>query len=148
MVEKKIDLKQFTSEYKFVIPDEPTWEPKNIQLSCLLRIAAATELMAKNHIALQAERDSYEKWYNKEKAAKERAEKSLIAVKGHLTRKSKPAADLKKLFTTLSERLDAVKTELEPISDFTGSRAYYLQGQKRLLEDLLAVEATERATDQ
>lgn len=147
MADKKIDLKEYTSKYSFLIANESNFKPEDIQLSCLLRIAAATESMAKNHLALQADRDMYERWYKEEVVRRKKAENTSKTLKGHLTRKSKPATDLKKLLTTLSQRLDAVKTELGPISDFTGSRAHYLQGQKRLLEELLGFEATEQATE-
>ena len=62
--------------------------PSDTQIACgaLQRIADATEVMAKNHAALIAERDRYERWYKEAKAGAERLARSNSALRGTITR--------------------------------------------------------------
>ena len=62
-----------------------------LKVGCLQRIADATELMAKNHAALVADRDRFEKWYEEECAEAKRLRGTIRALQGHITRlKNKP----------------------------------------------------------
>lgn len=53
-----------------------------LQLGCLLRIADATELMAKNFIQLQNDRDMYKRWYDQEVAKNARLRRQVSAYVG------------------------------------------------------------------
>ena len=137
MATDKVSLKELTKRFDLTVDNEPSWNHEDAMLSCALRIADATEAMAKNHLALQADRDSYKRWHELEEARRKRAERSAISLKGQLTRKKKEAAIAKYVLNMIRSRLESVTKELEPVSDFTGSRPHYLQGQKALLEELL-----------
>jgi hypothetical protein len=66
----------------------------DIQLGCLLRIADATELMAKRHTELIAERDRYERYYRQEQDRVIKTEARLRGTRGALTRAQRRIADL------------------------------------------------------
>lgn len=70
---------------------------EQIQLGAILRIADATEAMAKNHVQLITQRDMYERWYNNEKTSHSTTKRTLIATKGHLTRAQNQIKELKSL---------------------------------------------------
>lgn len=57
-----------------------------VNMACLQRIAAATELMAKNHAILLDERDRYFRWYKEEQSKKEALERSNRSLRGTITR--------------------------------------------------------------
>ena len=64
---------------------------EKIQLGALLRIADASEAMAKHHVALQRDLDYYKRLANERAKTIEYLSKSRAAIKGHLTRlKAKP----------------------------------------------------------
>ena len=54
------------------------------QINCgaILRIADATELMAKNHAQLVAERDRFERWYQHEKTQLSSERRRTAALRG------------------------------------------------------------------
>jgi len=52
----------------------------------LMRIAEATEAMAKSHIQLIEERDRYERWYKQQAAEVYRLSNSNRALRGHMKR--------------------------------------------------------------
>lgn len=60
-----------------------------IQLGCLQRIADATELMAKNHDQLVADRDRYQRWYDQQRERSLRLERSNAALRGVITKMKK-----------------------------------------------------------
>jgi len=57
----------------------------------LQRIADATELMAKNYLQLQTDRELYKRWYNESKAQKEKLYRQISALKGVITKLKKRA---------------------------------------------------------
>lgn len=57
-----------------------------LALGALQRIADATEVMAKNYVALQAEKERYERWYKVERAKNERLIRSNNALRGYIKR--------------------------------------------------------------
>jgi hypothetical protein len=57
-----------------------------IQHGAILRIADATEAMAKNHVQLQAERDRLQRWYDQERDRAAKLERSNAALRGQITR--------------------------------------------------------------
>ena len=59
---------------------------REIEIGCLQRIADATELMAKNYVALQNDRDMYERWYEEKREQYQRAKRRIAALKGYITR--------------------------------------------------------------
>lgn len=67
-----------------------------IKLGALLRIADATELIAKEHARLIRDRDQYKRWHDEERAAKEILERRINALKGVITkmkRRRAPASE-------------------------------------------------------
>lgn len=70
------------------------------QINCgaLLRIADATELMAKRHTDLINQRDQYERWYKQEQAENATLRRQVNAYKGQAKR-------LRTTVATLRERL-------------------------------------------
>lgn len=63
----------------------------SIKLGALQRIADATEMMAKNHVRLVADRDMYEKMYRQQVATTERLSRQVSALRGVITRLKKAA---------------------------------------------------------
>ena len=64
-----------------------TWQ--EVRDGCLMRIADATELMAKNHAQLISERDRYERWYRQEKDSAKALRRTIAGLKGAITRLKK-----------------------------------------------------------
>ena len=62
---------------------------EQINAGSLLRIADATELMAKNHAALVDERDRYLRWYTQEVANGKRLHATIRGLRGTITRMKK-----------------------------------------------------------
>lgn len=58
----------------------------DIKLGCILRIADATEAMAKNHVALQRELDYLSNRVKEKDATIERISRSNAALRGTITR--------------------------------------------------------------
>lgn len=59
---------------------------EQLMLGATLRIADATELMAKNVVQLQDDRDRYKRWHGEEKALRQSAERRITALRGVITR--------------------------------------------------------------
>jgi predicted nuclease with TOPRIM domain len=59
---------------------------EQITLGAMLRIADATELMAKNFQEMQTDRDMYKRWYNEECERNNFLIKRNRALRGHITR--------------------------------------------------------------
>ncbi len=84
------NLKSYSKEYEFGLSGNSR---EDIESSCLMRIADATELMAQNYLLLLDKVDSQKKladkyyaWYAKEQAEKEALKRSIIAHKANYTR--------------------------------------------------------------
>lgn len=79
------NIKNLTKSGDWQTPaDKPSH--KDLELSCLMRIADATETIAQNYNNLLAERDRYKKWFYEEQAAKGILIKKVSALKGVITR--------------------------------------------------------------
>lgn len=76
-----------------------SWQPvdnrqvtnEEIKIGALQRIADATEVMAQNHIKLQAERDQYKRWYEHEQKSSQRMARRIAALQGVITKLKKKA---------------------------------------------------------
>ncbi len=64
---------------------------EHIKLGCLQRIADATESMAKGHIALANDRDTYKRWWIEEREKLKKRDRTIIALRGALTKAKKRA---------------------------------------------------------
>ncbi len=60
-----------------------------LKLGAILRIADATEVMAKDHQLLIDERDDYQRWYKDEQRKAERLRKQIAGLRGYITRLKK-----------------------------------------------------------
>lgn len=58
----------------------------HINCGSLLRIADATELMAKNYQELINDRDRFKRWYNDEQTRRYRLERRIASLRGVITR--------------------------------------------------------------
>ncbi|MEF3068106.1 hypothetical protein, partial [Pandoraea apista] len=65
----------------------PTLE--QINMGSLLRIADASEAMAKNHVQLQRDRDMYFNWYEREYEKRLKLERQINALRGVITKMKK-----------------------------------------------------------
>jgi len=63
--------------------------PKQVQLGCLLRIADAAELMAKNHADLVREHDYHKRHYANEQAISRHQARRIAALRGVITKMNK-----------------------------------------------------------
>jgi hypothetical protein len=61
-------------------------DTNELKLGALMRIADATEAMAKNYTALIAERDRLKQWYESEQRLRQRLERSNAALRGQITK--------------------------------------------------------------
>jgi hypothetical protein len=59
---------------------------EHINAGSLQRIADATELMAKNYLQLQSDRDLYKRWYNESSAQKAKLYRQISALRGVITK--------------------------------------------------------------
>lgn len=59
---------------------------EQLNLGAVLRIADATEAMAKNYNELIRERDNYKAWYLSERRDAAKLERSNATLRGHITR--------------------------------------------------------------
>jgi hypothetical protein len=59
---------------------------EQLNTGAILRIADATEAMAKNHVQLQSERDRLQRWYNEENQKAKKLERSNAALRGQITK--------------------------------------------------------------
>lgn len=66
-----------------------------LKIGCLLRIADATELMAKRHQELIEERDRYKGWYDVVARDREAVNRSNAALRGVITRLKRQLAKAK-----------------------------------------------------
>lgn len=62
---------------------------ENITLGCILRIADASELMAKNHKQLVDERDRYKKLYEEKRDTVHKRDRTIRGLRGALTREKR-----------------------------------------------------------
>lgn len=60
-----------------------------VQLGAVLRIADATEAMARNHTSLVEEKERYRRWYGEEQARNAKLWRRLNAMRGVITRLKK-----------------------------------------------------------
>lgn len=67
---------------------------EHINAGSLQRIADATEIMAKNYLQLQADRERYERFYKDERVKNGHLERSIRAYKAHNTRLRNKLASL------------------------------------------------------
>ncbi|MFA5849964.1 MAG: hypothetical protein WC833_08775 [Bacteroidales bacterium] len=76
--------------------DNATLSNEELQFGAILRIADATEAMAKNYVQMQGDLDYYKKGYKEQQAEIARLVKSNSAYKGHFRRlKSKTMEEQK-----------------------------------------------------
>lgn len=61
----------------------------DIRTGCLQRIADASELMAKNYLELQSNRDMYKRWYDQESARNAKLQRQVNAYRGIFNKKKK-----------------------------------------------------------
>lgn len=57
-----------------------------LRTGCLMRIADATEAMARNHDSIIGERDMYKRWYEEARRDVEHLQKSASALRGIITK--------------------------------------------------------------
>lgn len=65
------------------------WDNEIVVMSCLMRIAAATEAMATNHNAMIRDLEFHKKKCQRLETEVNSLKRSLVATKGHLTRKKR-----------------------------------------------------------
>lgn len=61
----------------------------DIQTGCLMRIADATELMAKNYVQMQNEMNNYKRWFKEEQEISQHLRKSNAALRGVINKMKK-----------------------------------------------------------
>ena len=61
----------------------------NIKLSCLMRIADNTQMMASNFIKLQTDLEMYQRWYGNEVERVKSRDKTISSLRGQLTKLKK-----------------------------------------------------------
>ena len=81
--------KESNTDWGAFFEDGETPNREQLGLGCLLRIADATELMAKNYTLLQDAKDQYQRWYNNERAENAKLTKQISAYKGVITKLKK-----------------------------------------------------------
>ena len=69
---------------------------EEINSGCLQRIADATEKMASNYTSLQNDRDLYKRWYEEERAYKNKLHNRIRSLKGVITKIKKTKNKLKR----------------------------------------------------
>ncbi len=82
--------------YGKTISDGDTLLRQDLEFGCMLRIADATEAMAKNHIALMEDRDRYKLWYDEKRKQLARRDATIRSLRGHITRLKRKLAELGK----------------------------------------------------
>jgi len=65
---------------------------EELKLGALLRIADATEVMAKEYNRLLSDRNLYKHWYDETRASRDRLERSNAALRGQITKLRKRLA--------------------------------------------------------
>jgi len=80
-------LQEQSRKFVGAIRDRPT--PDDVKQGTLLRIADATELMARNYAELVRQRDMYLLWYNTEHENAARLKKQVAALRGVVTKMKK-----------------------------------------------------------
>lgn len=71
------------------IPANQVLSDDDIKLGVILRIADATEAMAKNYTELQRQLDNYKRWYQEEKERNRDLWSSNYHLRGYITRLKK-----------------------------------------------------------
>ena len=65
---------------------------EHINAGSLQRIADATEMMAKNYVNMQQERDNYQKWYRERGLRIDELQRSKASLRGQITKLKKALA--------------------------------------------------------
>lgn len=61
-------------------------DTNELKLGALMRIADATEVMAREYQELINDRDMYQRWYNETRTHRNRLERSNAALRGQITK--------------------------------------------------------------
>jgi len=86
----KRHLKEATRDLDYVCDSlAGTLTVNEIQTGCLMRIADAAELMAKDHQRAINDRDMYKRWYQDERARHTLTQRSNAALRGVITKMKK-----------------------------------------------------------
>jgi hypothetical protein len=72
-----------------ITDDQGSLSIEQIQTGAFLRIADATEVMAKRYTELIEQRDRYEKFYRHEQRQNEHLKRRLVSLRGYVTRLKK-----------------------------------------------------------
>ena len=83
------DIKALTRERSWTIDDSEKMSNEMINTAALLRIADASELMAKNFLKLQDEAQFYQTAYTRRGNEIESLKHTIRSLKGHITRLKK-----------------------------------------------------------
>lgn len=94
-MEKSIE--KLTIETDWTVSEDQQSEHENLVLSCFMRIATATEAMAKQKQELINERDNFKAWYEHQRNKHESAARTINTLKGHLTRAKNRIKELEAL---------------------------------------------------
>ena len=78
------EVKKLTTGTLTITDGQESFETYN--LSCLMRIADATEAMAANYTQMRADKERYERWYNEEVKKTRKLEASNASLRGVITR--------------------------------------------------------------
>lgn len=70
------------SDWGVSVSDNYKMNDEQLKLGALLRIADATELMAKNYLRLQADNEMLRRWHENEKAQVAKLQRQVNAYKG------------------------------------------------------------------
>jgi hypothetical protein len=87
------NLRQQSRDVQWASSSDDIKTYDEVNVGSLLRIADATENMAKNIVALQEERDLYKRRYEAERQLRRHAERRIIALKGVITRTQRTEAN-------------------------------------------------------
>jgi hypothetical protein len=87
MATKQVSIKKASrTDFTVSLNDGDSMRDPDIQLGAILRIADATELMAKNYTELQSNLEMYKRWYKEENEKNIRLCRKIYALRGHMTR--------------------------------------------------------------
>jgi len=97
-MDKRKTFKNYKSESRIdwgaYVEDGETINRDQIQLGAILRIADASELMAKNHAELVRERDYYQRMYKEQYAYARHLERRVAGLRGQITVKNRVIEEL------------------------------------------------------
>jgi hypothetical protein len=86
MAEFKSYRKGSLIDWGAVLNDNEKLTTEQITMGAMLRIADATELMAKNYTELQSNLEMYKRRYNQEREKNYALRRRIDALRGHMTR--------------------------------------------------------------